>query len=456
MHDLLEAQKAAFLRDGPPDADARRADLARLKAAILARRESFAAAAMADFGHRPKAETELLDLVPLVQGIDYLRANLRRWMRPEQRRVSLPFMPARARVLYQPKGVVGIMSPWNYPFALSLMPLATALAAGNRAILKPSEYVPHVNAELRAMLAETFPQDQVALVEGGADVGAAFAGLPFDHLVFTGGTSVGRKVMQAAAANLTPVTLELGGKSPAIVLDGADLDRTAASIAFGKLANGGQTCIAPDYCLVPRGELDAVVAALQAQARKLYPDGAAGLTHPIHDTHGDRLQAMARDAADKGARVIDLLKPADSKAVTPRLILNATDDMTVMQDEIFGPLLPIIPYDGVEDAIAHVNARPRPLALYVFGPAGPARDAVTDRTTSGNVTINDTLLHYAQEDLPFGGIGDSGIGAYHGPEGFRALSHAKGVFTQSRLSGSSLARPPYGKLQRRLIDWMMR
>ena len=239
MHDLLKAQKTAFLRDGPPDADARRANLARLKAAILARREAFAAAAMADFGHRPKAETELLDLVPLVQGIDYLRANLRRWMRPERRRVSLPFMPARARVLYQPKGVVGIMSPWNYPFALSLMPLATALAAGNRAILKPSEYVPHVNAELRAMLAETFPLDQVALVEGGADVGAAFAGLPFDHLVFTGGTSVGRKVMQAAAANLTPVTLELGGKSPAIVLDGADLDRTAASIAFGKLANGG-------------------------------------------------------------------------------------------------------------------------------------------------------------------------------------------------------------------------
>ncbi|MCO6382923.1 aldehyde dehydrogenase family protein [Oceanicola sp. 502str15] len=449
LHQLLDTQRSAFLAAPPPELATRRADLSRLAKAVSARADALAAAANEDFGRRASDETKLIDLVPAINTITYLDRHLRRFMAPERRRVHPALWPGKARVHYQPKGVVGIVSPWNYPFLLALAPLATALAAGNRVMLKPSEFTPACNAALRALLEDLFRPDQVAVVEGGPEVGAAFSGLPFDHLFFTGGTEVGRKVMQAASANLTPVTLELGGKSPAVIAPGADMAQACGAIAFGKLVNGGQTCIAPDYALVPRGEVEAFCAGMRSAAQALYPEGLndPNFTLPIHSRHADRLAALAEKAEGQGARRLPLFEGENA----PALLLEVTEEMEVMQEEIFGPLLPVVPYDGIEEAIAHINARPRPLALYHFGPDDAAREAVLTRTTSGGVTVNDTLLHIAVDDMPFGGIGASGIGAYHGPEGFRTMSHAKSVFTQRRPNGAHLIRPPYGKWTRRIL-----
>lgn len=449
LTELLDTQRSAFLAGGPPSQAERRAALQRLRKAVIARADAFAEAAGKDFAHRAAEETKLVDIVPTISAIDYLDRNLRRFMAPERRRLHPALWPAKARVHYQPKGVVGIISPWNYPFSLALVPLATALAAGNRVMLKPSEFTPACAAVLREMIEELFRPAQVAVVEGGPEVGADFAALPFDHLFFTGGTEVGRKVMQAAAANLTPVTLELGGKSPAVLAPDADFEKAAGSLAFGKLVNGGQTCIAPDYALVPTGQVERFCTEMRSAAAALYPGGTAdeNLTGPIHARHAARLRAMAEDADAKGATRVPLLEGEDA----PAILTNVTDAMNVMQDEIFGPLLPVVPYDTIEEAIAYINARPRPLALYHFGPDDAAREAVLTRTTSGGVTVNDTLLHVAADDLPFGGIGPSGLGAYHGPEGFKSMSHAKSVLTQRHPNGTHLIRPPYGKWTRRIF-----
>ncbi|QDC09100.1 coniferyl aldehyde dehydrogenase [Oceanicola sp. D3] len=446
---LLDTQRSAFLAAPAPGLATRRADLSRLAKAVKGRADALAAAAAEDFGRRAVEETKLLDLVPSLNTITYLDRHLRRFMAPERRSVHVALWPGKARVHYQPKGVVGIISPWNYPFQLALAPLATAIAAGNRVMLKPSEFTPACNAALRALLEDIFRPDQVAVVEGGAEVGADFAALPFDHLFFTGGTEVGRKVMQAAAANLTPVTLELGGKSPAVLAPGADLDQATGSIAYAKLVNGGQTCIAPDYALVPRDQVDAFCAGMKTAAKALYPEGLAdpNFTLPIHSRHADRLKALAEKAEGQGARRLPLLDGENA----PAMLLDVTDEMEVMQEEIFGPHLPVIPYDSIEEAVAYINARPRPLALYHFGPDDAARETVLTRTTSGGVTVNDTLLHIAVDDMPFGGIGASGIGSYHGPEGFRAMSHAKSVFTQRNPNGAHLIRPPYGKWTTRIM-----
>ncbi|SIO03195.1 coniferyl aldehyde dehydrogenase [Vannielia litorea] len=449
LHQILDTQRTAFLASPPPELAERRAQLSRLAKAVKAKADLLARAANEDFGRRAADETKLLDLVPTINAIDYLDRNLRRFMAPERRSTHFALWPGKSRVHYQPKGVVGIISPWNYPYLLALAPLATALAAGNRVMLKPSEFTPASSAAMRELLEELFRPEQVAVVEGGPELGAEFSSLPFDHLFFTGGTEVGRKVMQAAAANLTPVTLELGGKSPAIVTDQAVMEAATASIAFGKLVNGGQTCIAPDYALVPRSRLDAFCESMKVQAHKLYPSGTAdeNFTLPIHDRHADRLAKLADEAVAQGARRLPLLE--GEKA--PAMLLDVTDDMHVMQEEIFGPLLPVVPYDSLEEAIAYINARPRPLALYHFGPDDEAREAVLTRTTSGGVTVNDTILHVAVDDLPFGGVGPSGLGAYHGPEGFRSMSHAKAVFTQRKPNGAHLIRPPYGKWTRRIL-----
>lgn len=446
---LLDTQRSAFLADAPPRQAERRADLMRLRKAIIARADAFAEAANKDFAHRAAEETKLVDLVPTISAIDYLDRNLRRFMAPERRRLHPALWPAKARVHYQPKGVIGIISPWNYPFLLALVPLATALAAGNRVMLKPSEFTPACSAVMREMLEDLFRPAQVAVVEGGPELGADFSALPFDHLFFTGGTEVGRKVMQAAAANLTPVTLELGGKSPAVLAPDADFEKAAGSLAFGKLVNGGQTCIAPDYALVPQARMEAFTEAMGKAARALYPGGTAdqNLTGPIHARHASRIRALTEEAVKQGATAIPLLDGEDA----PVMLTGVTDDMKVMQEEIFGPIFPVVPYDGIDDAIAWINARPRPLALYHFGPDDAARAAVLSRTTSGGVTVNDTLLHVAADDLPFGGIGPSGLGSYHGPEGFRAMSHAKAVLTQRSPNGSHLIRPPYGKWTRRIL-----
>lgn len=460
LADTLARQRAAFLRDGAPDLAQRRADLDALRRAIASRRALIEAAISADFGHRSRHETALMEILPTLQGIAYLSRNLRRFMRPERRHVDWSFRVGRAYIEYQPLGVVGIISPWNYPLSLAIMPLATALAAGNRAMIKPSEFTPHTSTLLSDMLAEIFPAEKVAVVLGDAETGKAFTALPFDHILFTGSTPVGKAVMRAASENLVPVTLELGGKSPVIVAPGAASDANVANIAFGKLANAGQTCIAPDYALVHESDLPTFRSAFERAVSQMYPEGPSGpdYSNIINARHFDRLSDLLKDATEKGAEIIRPGKPATEirpQTLAPALVLGVTDDMAVMQQEIFGPILPVVTYRSIDEAIAYVNARPRPLALYYFGDDSTDRRRVLDRTTSGNVGINSTLLHYAQDDLPFGGVGASGMGAYHGIEGFRAMSHAKGIYAQGRLNGASLLRPPFTRRADRMLGALL-
>jgi coniferyl-aldehyde dehydrogenase len=460
---LLARQRAAFLRDGPPSLAQRRANLKTLGAALLARRGDFEAALDADFGRRSRHETAIMEMLALTWGIDYLHKNLRRFMRHERRRVALPMRLGRAHIEYQPLGVIGIVAPWNYPLSLALMPLATALAAGNRAMIKPSEFTPATSKLLATILADSFSEDQVAIVTGDASIGAAFATLPFDHLFFTGSTAVGRAVMRAASEHLVPVTLELGGKSPVLVDRDQPLERVASDIAYGKLANAGQTCIAPDYLLLHETDVDGFVEAWGRAVAALYPEGSASAdyTSIVNARHYDRLRGLLADAQVKGAHVVETgPSPEHAKArahtLPPTLVLNVRDDMRIMQEEIFGPLLPIVTYRDLDEAIAFVNARPRPLALYYFGSSATDRTRVLTRTISGGVTINGTLLHYVQDDLPFGGVGASGFGAYHGIEGFRAFSHAKAVFEVGRWNGGALLRPPFGGLTNVILSFMLR
>lgn len=450
---LLERQRRAFVRDGFPSAKERKAKLARLRTAVLAHRSEVEEAINADFGNRSRYETDLMELAGVVQAIDYLSRNLRRFMKPERRHVGMFFRAGRALVEHQPKGIVGIMAPWNYPFSLTFIPLATALAAGNRAMLKPSELTPRTSEVIKRMLAEAFSEEEVAVVLGGPEVGAAFSGLAFDHLLFTGSTQVGRKVMRAASDNLVPVTLELGGKSPTVVARGHVNRRTMDNIVFGKLSNGGQTCVAPDYALVHEDDLDEFIAQFHSAVSRAYPEGPCSkdYTSIASERHYERLLGLIEDARNKGAKVIEAgVDPKSaserSRTLAPTLIVGASDDAHVMQEEIFGPVLPVVTYKTIDEAVAYVNDRPRPLALYYFGDQDADCRTLLTRTTSGNVGINNTIMHVALDDLPFGGIGPSGMGAYHGIEGFRSMSHAKGIFVQGRWNLPSLFRAPFGKL----------
>ena len=417
MREILSQQRAAFLQAGPPSLNQRRTDLKKLRSAILARRSEIEEALNADFGHRSRHETAIMEIVALVQGIDYLRRSLRSFMRPMRRHVAPQFRFGSARIEYQPLGVVGIMAPWNYPLSLALTPLATAVAAGNRAMIKPSEFTPATSDLLARMLAEIFRDEQVAVVTGDASVGKSFSALPFDHLIFTGSTPVGRAVMKAASDNLTPVTLELGGKSPVIVDKGYALNHAAAGIAYGKLANGGQICIAPDYALVHEEDIGDFTTAYDKAVAALYPNGPTSddYTSIINDRHHARLTGLIDDARGKGARILEVGRNPGNAArrphtLAPSIVLDAKDDMRIMQEEIFGPVLPVLSYRDLDEAIGYVNARPRPLALYYYGRDGEHRRKVLSHTTSGNVTINGTLMHYAQDALPFGGVGPSGMG----------------------------------------------
>lgn len=462
MADLLHLQRSAFLHDGPPNLELRRARLTRLRTAVLAHREELKDAVSADFGNRSRHETDLMELACVIQSIDYLSRNLRRFTKRERRHVEFSYHSARAYVEYQPLGVVGVMAPWNYPLSLTLVPLATALAAGNRAILKPSELTPRASEVMQRMLAEAFSEEEVAVVLGGPGVGAAFSALPFDHLLFTGSTQVGRKIMSAAGENLVPVTLELGGKSPAIVARGHVNDRTMERVVYGKLSNAGQTCVAPDYALVHEEDVETFVSQYAATVQRFYPDGLGNrdYTTIISDHHYQRLSGLVNDARSNGARVIEigdrpLNMPGRERTMLPTLVINAGDDSSLMQEEIFGPVLPVRSYRSIDEAIAYVNARPRPLALYYFGNEDSDCTRVLARTTSGNVGINNTLMHVAQDDLPFGGVGPSGMGAYHGIEGFRTMSHAKGVFVQGRWSFPSMLHAPFGKLADMAISFTL-
>jgi coniferyl-aldehyde dehydrogenase len=449
---LLKKMQLAQRTQGAPSYDQRMHNLERLEQAILRKKAVLADAIHRDYGNRSRHESMVAEMFITTQGIRHIKAHLRDWMDAEEREVGWAFMPARAEVQYQPLGVIGIIAPWNYPVQLALSPLAGALAAGNRAILKPSELVPRTAEALKDLIAETFDPDHVAVVTGGPEVGEAFSKLAFDHLVFTGSTRVGRAVMRAAAENLTPVTLELGGKSPTIIGEECSTAMAAKTIAMGKLFNAGQTCIAPDYVLVHESKKDAFVADLKAAITKMYPTLVSNpdYTSVINEKHHARLESYIDDAKSKGATVIEV-NPAnetlDPKAhkLAPTLILGVTDDMLVMQDEIFGPILPIKTYKALDEAIDYVNDHPRPLALYYFGHQKARLDKVLTHTISGGVSVNTTMLHVAQDDLPFGGVGPSGIGAYHAREGFETFSKKKPIFYQSRINSSAMLAPPFGK-----------
>jgi coniferyl-aldehyde dehydrogenase len=448
--------KAAYQANRSPSAVDRRRHLDRLRKAILDRQVDIADAINADFSSRSRHETLMTEIFMCADGCKYMAKHVKKWMQPQARHVSAHFLPGSAKVIYQPLGVVGVIAPWNYPVQLAVLPVAIALAAGNKVMLKPSEFTPRTSALLKEILDIALP-GVVETVVGGVETGVAFSKLPFDHLFYTGSTAVGRKVMAAAAENLTPVTLELGGKSPAIVHSSFSMDRAANKILGGKVLNAGQTCIAPDYVLLPRGKEAAFEAGIHKAMAKMYPNlaGNNDYTAIVNEGHFARLSSYLDDALAKGARVVVLNPAGESfeggRKLPPHLVFDVTDDMTLMQDEIFGPILPIVSYDTLDDAMAFVNDRPRPLALYYFDNDGRRVDTVLQETISGGATINDCILHVAQEDIPFGGVGPSGMGSYHGFEGFETMSHKRGVFMQSRFALTHLFHPPFGKTVERLV-----
>jgi coniferyl-aldehyde dehydrogenase len=462
LRSAVQRQREAHDARGGLDYRARVEALHALESMLRKNADAFCAAVDRDFNGRAVQETRLLEIFPALEGIRHARRHLRRWMKTERRPTSMWFLPGRSRVMYQALGVVGIVVPWNYPLYLAIGPIVGALAAGNRVLVKMSEAAPATGELLEQSVAASFSPEVLRVVNGDAEVARAFVALPFDHILFTGSTEVGRQVMRAAAANLTPVTLELGGKSPAIVGRGIAVAEAADRILYGKCLNAGQTCIAPDYVLVPEEAMDAFVAAARATVARLYPRlrDNPDYTAIINARHRERLAGYLADARAQGARVEELNPAAEdftgSPKMAPHLVLGASDSMRVMKDEIFGPILPLLPYRTLEEAIAFVNARARPLALYVFDHDRSAIARVLAGTVSGGVTVNETILHIAQEDLPFGGVGPSGMGAYHGRAGFETFSKQKPVFYQPRLSALKLLRPPYGARFAAMVKFLSR
>jgi coniferyl-aldehyde dehydrogenase len=464
LAETLGRLKAARRNLPPPSYAQRRDDLKRLRAAFQSRLDVMNTAVQADFGHRSRHESAISDGWTVLKTIDQLLSHLKSWMRPRSRSPGWLMLPARAEVRPMPLGVVGVMAPWNYPVNLALVPLATAIAAGNSVYLKPSEHTPRASAFLADLLREVFPDTQVAVALGGPEVSAAFAALPFDHLLFTGSTAVGRKIMAAAAPNLTPVTLELGGKSPTIVGDDYPIELAAARIATGKLFNGGQTCIAPDYVFVPRAKRDAFVAALRADIAKRFPDGTdfSDYTRVINAGQYRRLRSYLDDAANRGLHIetllnVDAAKAESERLLPPTVVLEPGDDCKVMQEEIFGPILPIVSYDRIDDVIAYINTHDRPLALYVFDYDRANVERILTRCIAGGVTVNDALLQFAASDLPFGGVGPSGMGHYHAKEGFLNFSKLLPIVYQSRYTGFDfLLRPPYKGIADALVKFLSR
>ncbi|MFL6591760.1 MAG: aldehyde dehydrogenase family protein [Luteimonas sp.] len=446
-----------------PDATQRRDDLRRLRCAFVARLAEMDAAIGHDFGHRCLQENLVSEAVVVLAEIDHALRRLRRWMRPRRVAVGWRFWPARAEVRPVPVGVVGILAPWNYPVNLALVPLVSAIAAGNHVFLKPSEHTPRTSQWLRSLLAEVFPDDRVAVALGGAEVGAGFAALAFDHLLFTGSAAIGRKVLAAAAANLTPVTLELGGKSPALVAADFPIDVAAARIASGKWFNAGQTCIGVDYALVDAARRDAFVEAMRMQLHARYGDLAQpdDYTRIINDAEYARLLALVDDARARGARVlqpiaVDPGRGRRERLFPPTLVLDAPRDCALMREEIFGPILPVIAYASVDEAIDYVNGFERPLALYPFSRDRNLIERVLRDTLAGGVSVNDTLLHFGVHELPFGGIGASGSGAIHGRAGFDTFSKQLPVFRQRRFAITDRLRPPYAGVVDRVLRLLAR
>jgi coniferyl-aldehyde dehydrogenase len=457
----LQLMRGAQARDPQPTWETRAARLRALETMLQGHRSEIATAINADFGCRPTEETDLLEFFPSLSGIRHALRHGRRWMRPRRSLAGLAFLPARNMLMPQPLGVIGIIVPWNYPLYLAIGPLVDALVAGNRAMVKMSEFTPRFSALFAELIAKVFKADEVLVVNGDADVAQAFSALPFDHLLFTGSTAVGHHVMRAASANLTPVTLELGGKSPAIIGPGARFDNAVERIVFGKLVNAGQTCIAPDYVLLPRARMADFIGTAQRITAQMYPQLGQSRQYAsiVSDRQYQRLVGLRDSALAAGARVHALSDTTDDPArrlLPPQLLSDVNDGMTVMQDEIFGPLLPLVPYDSIDEAIAYVAAHPHPLALYLFEQDQGLIDNVLARTVAGGVSVNDTLYHIAQHGLPFGGVGASGMGGYHGEAGFHTFSHMKPVFRQARFNGAGLMNPPYGARFRRMLDMLLK
>ncbi|GHD42806.1 coniferyl-aldehyde dehydrogenase [Marinobacter persicus] len=455
---VFARQREAFRAHPAPAADERRQRLATLRQLLLTHQHELVDAIDRDFSGRSADETRIAELLPSLEAIHYARRHLGRWMKAPRRRVSALFRPAKNLVIYQPKGVAGIIVPWNYPLYLAIGPMVAALAAGNRVMVKMSEFTPHTSALLQQLVGRYFDEQQVCVITGEADVAAEFSRQPFDHLLFTGSTTVGRLVMRAAADNLTPVTLELGGKSPAIIGPDVPMADAASRIAFGKALNAGQTCVAPDYVLCPAHRVDEFVAEFRKQFGKMYPSLGSNpdYTAIINERQYHRLQALLKQACDQGAQPLEInpanedFRQANGK-MPVTLLLNTRPGMAVMEEEIFGPILPVVPYTTVDDAINYVNDRPRPLALYFFSYDKELQQSLLARTHSGGACINDTLMHVAQEDLPFGGIGDSGMGHYHGKEGFLTFSHQRAVFIRQKFNSGRFVYPPHGGLIHRLV-----
>lgn len=458
MMKVLDAQRAAYIAEGHVSAETRIDRLNRGIAGIIKYQDQLVEALNTDFTCRPREMSMLTDIAGSITPMKSATKHLRKWMKPEKRGTMFPLnlLGGRSRVEYQPLGVVGIISPWNFPVNLTFGPLAEVLAAGNRCIIKPSEFTPSVSEVMALLVREAWDEKEVAIFPGGPETGAAFTSLPFDHMIFTGATSIARHVMAAAAKNLVPVTLELGGKSPVLISRSADIKRAMSRIMMGKTMNAGQICLAPDYLMVPEEKLDEVIAEARLAVAEMYPTlrDNPQYTSVVNARHFDRLQANLDDARAKGAEVIEL-NPANedfaaqqgTRKIAPTLIKNPTEDMRVLEEEIFGPLLPIRTYKDFSETIAYVNSKPRPLGLYYFGEDAREERQVLDGTTSGGVTLNDVIMHIMQEDLPFGGVGPAGTGSYHGFDGFKTFSHAKAIYSQPKFDIAGLAgmRPPYGK-----------
>jgi coniferyl-aldehyde dehydrogenase len=467
LEQAFSAQREASRADPYPSLELRRDRLTRAIDLLCTHQDALCAAVAADFGVRSALSTKLFDILPPVNALKFARAHLREWLRPRRRRSNFPYnlLGARSSVRYVPLGVVGNISPWNFPLTLALSPLGGLLAAGNRVMIKPSELAPRTSDTLKDLVARYFADDELHVVTGGPDVAAAFAALPFDHLLFTGSTAVGRRVALAAAPHLVPVTLELGGKSPVLVSDGADLAAVAAKVIFAKTTNAGQICLAPDYVLVSRSRRDALVRELQASAAALYPSGLASpdYANVISARHAERLRAHLDDAARRGNRVIPLFGGgtgaggSDPRRLAPSLVVIDTDGGTIMDEEIFGPILPVVAVEDFADALRQVASRSRPLAVYYFGSDRREIERVTTGIVCGGLVVNDLMMHFLQDDLPFGGVGDSGMGSYHAEEGFRRFSHATAVFEQSRwIDLGWLLRPPYGERIARLLKMQIK
>ena len=456
LNEVLEIQKKAHLRDGPLSVETRKEWIDRCIGLLIKYQNEIAEAISEDFGHRSTESSLLADVAGSIGSLKSAKENIKKWVKPEKRKVTpsiLGLLGARLRLEYQPLGTVGVISPWNFPVTLTFGPLGSIFAAGNRAMIKPSEFTPKTSELMKKMFEEAFSQEEVAVFTGGPDIGEAFSSLPFDHLLFTGATSVAKHVMRAASENLVPVTLELGGKSPVIISKKSNFDVSVGRLMAGKTLNAGQICLAPDYVFIPKDKKEDFISQSKKVVTEMYPSLKENpdYTSVINQRHYDRLQGYIEEAKEKGFEVIeinpsneDFSQQAHHK-IPPTLIVDPDDSLSVMKEEIFGPILSVKTYENIEDTVDYINSKDRPLGLYYFGDDKEEMQNVLENTTSGGVTINDVVFHVGQDNAPFGGVGPSGTGSYHGVEGFKNFSHTKTIYTQSKFDGLfGLFRPPFG------------